>query len=454
MLPSDFGGEYRFTPDAVTPETASQTVRREPVLPTTAAAAMPELSVAIVAIDSKCCTELRRLVDATGLARTVLTCASFPAATDDPVTKSLKTINPEVLLIDIPSDNFAAALRAIELLHQEMPESAVFAVGSLNPPEMIVNAMRAGAREFIERPTTTTDLHDAFIRLRQGVVRRTRPRRSPQREVSQRIQGPIPDPIPNPMADLRQTEASALQRADGKDIGNRCPSQREEEVREVAVSLEQKPEVERIPCINDVVLVQGRRGELFRVDAVYVSVKLVGLVPIHGHAETDPRKEDLAPWSTLMLLHPGGRYDLRNFVPLARYILPIVMLVALLWVLIHFGALPFLFVGFALFVAWGWTVRFARQKRIRKRLHRGGVSMTQTAPQWISDFLSVFSERRSGSIFRFYCSCGALIEANKKNVTCWHCLSAIEVRCAAMPRSPNYLVRTANHHRWEQPRIP
>jgi pilus assembly protein CpaE len=30
---------------------------------------------------------------------------------------------------------------------------------------MIVNAMRAGAREFIERPTTTTDLLEAFVRL-------------------------------------------------------------------------------------------------------------------------------------------------------------------------------------------------------------------------------------------------------------------------------------------------
>jgi len=32
-------------------------------------------------------------------------------------------------------------------------------------PQVIVNAMRAGAREFIERPTTTTDLLEAFVRL-------------------------------------------------------------------------------------------------------------------------------------------------------------------------------------------------------------------------------------------------------------------------------------------------
>jgi Flp pilus assembly CpaE family ATPase len=56
-------------------------------------------------------------------------------------------------------------LRAIELLHQEMPEAAVFAIGSMTQPQLIVNAMRAGAREYIERPTTTTDLLEAFVRL-------------------------------------------------------------------------------------------------------------------------------------------------------------------------------------------------------------------------------------------------------------------------------------------------
>jgi pilus assembly protein CpaE len=50
-------------------------------------------------------------------------------------------------------------------LHQEAPESAVFAIGSISQPQVIVNAMRAGAREFIERPTTTTDLLEAFVRL-------------------------------------------------------------------------------------------------------------------------------------------------------------------------------------------------------------------------------------------------------------------------------------------------
>ncbi len=139
---------------------------------------MPELSVVIIATDNEQRAVLQVLVDGTSVARTVHTCASFPVAASDPVTRRVKTANPDVTLIDLPSDNPLPALRAVELLHQEMPEGAIFAIGNLNQPQLIVNAMRAGAREFIERPTTTNDLIEAFVRLNasQRRVRQEGPR--------------------------------------------------------------------------------------------------------------------------------------------------------------------------------------------------------------------------------------------------------------------------------------
>jgi pilus assembly protein CpaE len=126
---------------------------------------MPELTVVIVATDNEQRAVLQVLVDGTNVARTAHTCASFPVAASDPVTRRVRAANPDVTLVDIPADNPTLALRAIELLRQEMNEAAIFAVGNLNQPQVIVNAMRAGAREFIERPTTTTDLLEAFVRL-------------------------------------------------------------------------------------------------------------------------------------------------------------------------------------------------------------------------------------------------------------------------------------------------
>jgi len=126
---------------------------------------MPELSVVIVATDNEQRALLQVLVDGTSVARTAHSCASFPVGAADPVTRRVRSANPDVTLVDIPNDNPSLALRAIELLHQEMPDTAIFAIGSLNQPQVIVNAMRAGAREFIERPTNTTDLLEAFVRL-------------------------------------------------------------------------------------------------------------------------------------------------------------------------------------------------------------------------------------------------------------------------------------------------
>jgi pilus assembly protein CpaE len=126
---------------------------------------MAELSVVVVATDNEQRTVMQVLVDGTSVARTVHTCATFPVAASDPVMRRVQAATPEVLLVDIPLDNPLPAMRAIELLHQELPDAAVFAIGSLNQPQTIVSAMRAGAREFIERPTTTTDLLEAFVRL-------------------------------------------------------------------------------------------------------------------------------------------------------------------------------------------------------------------------------------------------------------------------------------------------
>src|SRR5258708_11424466 len=138
---------------------------------------MPELSVAVFATDNDQRAVLQVLVDGTSVAHTVCSHASLPVAATDNVIRKTQVFAPNVVLVDIAPDGAAAALRAIELLHQELPDAAVFAIGSMAQSQLIVNAIRAGAREYIERPTTTTDLLEAF-------VRQTSMRPQPGRETS------------------------------------------------------------------------------------------------------------------------------------------------------------------------------------------------------------------------------------------------------------------------------
>jgi pilus assembly protein CpaE len=118
-----------------------------------------------VASDSEQRAVLQVLVDSTSVARVVHTASSFPTVSADPVMRRIQSATPDVVLVDIPSDGAAMALRTIELFQQESSETAVFAIGSLAQPQVIVTAMRSGAREYIQRPTTTTDLLEAFVRL-------------------------------------------------------------------------------------------------------------------------------------------------------------------------------------------------------------------------------------------------------------------------------------------------
>jgi pilus assembly protein CpaE len=126
---------------------------------------MPELGVVILTADAEQRAVLQVLVDGTSVAKTLHATNSLPVAGSDPLLRRIQSNNADVILVDIPAENPVQALRAIELLQQELPSTAIFAIGVMSQPQLIVSAMRAGAREFIERPTTTTDLLEAFVRL-------------------------------------------------------------------------------------------------------------------------------------------------------------------------------------------------------------------------------------------------------------------------------------------------
>src|SRR5580698_7296311 len=138
---------------------------------------MPELSVAVFATDNDQRAVLQVLVDGTSVARTVCSNPTLPMAANDPVIRKTQSFTPDVVLVDISTVGITSALRAVELLHQEIPNAAVFAIGPMTQPQLIVSAMRAGVREYIERRTSTTDLLEAFVRL-------STTRRKPGRENS------------------------------------------------------------------------------------------------------------------------------------------------------------------------------------------------------------------------------------------------------------------------------
>lgn len=126
---------------------------------------MAEVIVGIVAPDNDQRTILQMQVDSTAVAKEVRAFSSFPASAADVIVRRMQEVNVDVILVDIPQQDMSTAISAIELLHSEIPGASLFAVGDASQPQAIIAAMRAGAREFLERPTTTTHLLEALMRL-------------------------------------------------------------------------------------------------------------------------------------------------------------------------------------------------------------------------------------------------------------------------------------------------
>ncbi|HYE26334.1 MAG TPA: AAA family ATPase [Clostridia bacterium] len=126
---------------------------------------MSEMAVAIISPDQENRTILQMAVDATGVANTVGTWAEYPLLATDVSLRRIQETHAHVVLIDLVNASSSAGVRAIDLLHSELPDCAVFAIGDMRQPQLIVQAMRAGAKEFLERPVSTSAMLEALARL-------------------------------------------------------------------------------------------------------------------------------------------------------------------------------------------------------------------------------------------------------------------------------------------------
>lgn len=126
---------------------------------------MPEMAVAIISPDQENRTMLRLALDATGVASTVCTFPEYPLMAGDVSARRIQETHADVVIVDLVAASATAGLRAIELLHADVPDCAIFVVGDMSHPQLIINSMRSGAKEFLERPVSTSAMLEALARL-------------------------------------------------------------------------------------------------------------------------------------------------------------------------------------------------------------------------------------------------------------------------------------------------
>ena len=128
----------------------------------TVAIVMSVATVGILASESEQLDLLQTVVDATAAGRTVLKDA-LPDL--ESFTRKVRELKPQILLVDIPPRNPSPSLAIIERLHAEFPQASIFACGDMMKRQIIVETMRAGACEFLDRPPSTHSLLEAFSRV-------------------------------------------------------------------------------------------------------------------------------------------------------------------------------------------------------------------------------------------------------------------------------------------------
>jgi|SRR5271165_1125966 len=135
---------------------------------------MHGIAVALLTEDREQSVILNNRLEGTHLARTVFSQVGFPVGPNDSVLRQLQDQRAEVVLVDIDPHNPQRAIRAIELIHGCSPEATLFALGEMTQPTIIVSAMRAGAREFLDRSANHEALIEAFTRFTASLSRAQR----------------------------------------------------------------------------------------------------------------------------------------------------------------------------------------------------------------------------------------------------------------------------------------
>jgi len=125
---------------------------------------MHGVAAAILSEDRERLAVLQSRLEETSLGRNIYSSVGFPAGATDPILRQIQDLRAEVVLVDIDPGNPHRAIAAIEVLHATTSDIAIFAVGEMSAPFVIVAAMRAGAREFLDRAAAREALLEALTR--------------------------------------------------------------------------------------------------------------------------------------------------------------------------------------------------------------------------------------------------------------------------------------------------
>ena len=125
--------------------------------------ATQKLSVGILAPLAEVPDSLSGHVEATQIGTVKIVADEYCAVEDDYPTQRFIETHPDIILVDMHDQR--AAIKALFTLHGVLPETWLCACGAPNDPQLIIETMQAGAREFLPKPVSARTLAMVFSRF-------------------------------------------------------------------------------------------------------------------------------------------------------------------------------------------------------------------------------------------------------------------------------------------------
>ncbi len=131
--------------------------------------ATQKLTIGILAPSPETRNSVAAQAEATNLAEVKVLANEYCGAEDDYTTRLFLDGRPDFILIDM--QNPRAAVKALGVLHTVLPVTWLCAFGGSNDPQLIIETMQAGAREFLTRRLSAATLAAAFARCLDEINR-------------------------------------------------------------------------------------------------------------------------------------------------------------------------------------------------------------------------------------------------------------------------------------------
>jgi pilus assembly protein CpaE len=127
-----------------------------------------EITGAVVSPDPESRRSLGSQLGGTGAVRVLLECDYCPSKNDVAVRRLVEA-GPKVILVDMQDASLAIA--TLQAIQQALPAAWLLAVSDSMEPQSIIEAVRAGAREYLPAPIAPQNLSEALRRYLEHTLR-------------------------------------------------------------------------------------------------------------------------------------------------------------------------------------------------------------------------------------------------------------------------------------------